>query len=180
VGATKITEYGEYYAWGENAPKDTYYATNYKWGIGSTSVWGSSSMSFTKYCDSVDGKTELDGEDDAATFVWGNGWRMPTQNEFQELLDYCSWEWTYIDDGYENYVYGYLIVSNVNDNSIFLPAAGRKYQAGLSKDGQSGRYASRTCTSAGRPYGLFFDSSDSHYVETYSREYGYSVRPVFP
>lgn len=177
VGASDITEYGDYYAWGENVTKSTYYSTNYKWGVATSDTW-ITTMQYTKYSDSVDGKTELDNEDDAASFNWGDGWRMPTADEFQELLDYCEWEWTNLDDGAEG-IEGYLVVSNINGNSIFLPAAGRKYQNGVSKVGQSGRYASRSCSSSGNAYGLYFESG-SRRLDTYNREYGYSIRAVYP
>ena len=44
----------------------------------------------TKYCThssggTVDNKTVLDPEDDAATANWGSGWRMPTAKEQDEL-----------------------------------------------------------------------------------------------
>ena len=43
VGATKPEERGDYFAWGETTPKETYSWDNYKWckGTGTT---------FTKYC----------------------------------------------------------------------------------------------------------------------------------
>ena len=31
---------------------------------------------------------------DAATVNLGSDWKMPTKDEFQELLDNCTWEWT--------------------------------------------------------------------------------------
>lgn len=67
-----------------------------------------------------DGKlTVLEPNDDAATVLWGEDWRMPTKEEFQELIDKCSWEWTREDYSY----WGYR-VTGPNGNSIFLPAGG--------------------------------------------------------
>lgn len=53
----------------------------------------------TKYCTNseygiIDGKTVLDLEDDVANVKLGDGWRMPTIEEFQELFNNCAWEWT--------------------------------------------------------------------------------------
>ena len=56
-----------------------------------------------------------------AVLSWGKGWRMPTKDEFQELINKCKWEWTAQD-----YHHGYK-VTGPNGKSIFLPAAGRRY-----------------------------------------------------
>lgn len=58
--------------------------------------------------------------DDAATVLWGEDWRMPTKEEFQELIDKCKWEWTQ-----QYYHWGYKVTGQ-NGNSIFLPAGGMK------------------------------------------------------
>lgn len=44
-------------------------------------------------------------------------WRLPTDEELQELVDGCTWEWDDTRNGF--------VVSG-NDNSIFLPAAGSR------------------------------------------------------
>ena len=64
VGANAPEEFGDYFAWGEIAPKDYYDWNTYKW-------CDNSGYSLTKYCTdsyygTVDNKTELDPEDDAA------------------------------------------------------------------------------------------------------------------
>ncbi len=73
----------------------------------------------TKYCTDaahgiVDNKTILDASDDAATVNWGGAWRMPTKQELQELIDYCTW--TPIDNG------DLWRVEGTNGNSIILSA----------------------------------------------------------
>lgn len=93
IGATKATEKGSYFAWGEVAPK-----TNYVWG---TYEWGSSATAVTKYNNS-DKKTTLDITDDAAAINWGGNWVMPTEDDWQELLDncYCEYVTSYdLNDG---------------------------------------------------------------------------------
>ena len=57
-------------------------------------------------------------EYDIARTQWGDGWRLPSQAEFQELVDNCTWEWTEI-----NGVAGRRATA-ANGNSIFFPAAG--------------------------------------------------------
>ena len=92
VGANAPEEFGDYFAWGETAPKDYYDWDNYKWCNGNDST-------LTKYCNDstygyngfVDNKVELDPEDDAAYVNWGPSWRMPTLNQTQELWQDCTW-----------------------------------------------------------------------------------------
>lgn len=122
IGAKTPQDFGAYFAWGETEPKSSYTWSNYKWCEGEYN-------SLTKYCiDSqygkTDGKKVLDKEDDAAYINWkedGVEWRMPTEEEFKELIDEenCTWEWTNIDG-----VHGYTVISKKNGNSIFFPAAG--------------------------------------------------------
>ena len=130
VGASAPEEYGDYFAWGETEPKDNYDWSNYKWCNGSR-------YSLTKYCSSVDGKTELDPDDDAATVNWGSSWCMPTLEQLQELCDNCTWQWTSL-----NGVMGCLVIGP-NGNSIFLPASGG-YSSHAYWTGENGYYWSRT------------------------------------
>ena len=118
VGASKPTEYGDYFAWGETKPKEDYSWETYKWCNGSYT-------SMTKYCTrgyygTVDNKTVLDAEDDAATVNWGSAWRMPTAEEIDELLFGCSWEW--VEDFNGTGIAGRLGTSKKNGTTIFLPA----------------------------------------------------------
>ncbi len=55
---------------------------------------------------------------DAARENCGEEWRIPTEKEFTELMEKCTWEWTTINE-----VNGYK-VTGTNGNYIFLPAAG--------------------------------------------------------
>ncbi|MBO7069383.1 MAG: hypothetical protein J6W52_12050 [Bacteroidaceae bacterium] len=59
--------------------------------------------------------------------TWGDEWRMPTEAEFQELIDKCTWEWqsegSYDPNDWQGYVCGYK-VTGPNGNSIFLRAEG--------------------------------------------------------
>ena len=75
---------------------------------------------------------------DVARAKWGSSWRLPTKTEFQELADNCSWRWT--TQGGQN---GYK-VTGPNGNSIFLPAAGYRYESLLYRVGGGGYYWSST------------------------------------
>ena len=95
VGASAPEEYGDYFAWGEITPKNIYDWSTYKWCNGSEN-------SITKYCTNSeygyngfrDGKKQLDLEDDAAYVYWGSHWRIPTEDQLDELIDECTWTWT--------------------------------------------------------------------------------------
>ena len=118
VGANAPEEYGDYYAWGETQPKDVYYFSTYQHCNGDYNQ-------LTKYCSKpyygyngfTDNLTILLPEDDAATANWGNDWRMPTKDEWQELYQNTTSIWTT-----RNGVDGRLFTAP-NGNSLFLPAA---------------------------------------------------------
>ena len=160
VGATKPEEYGSYYAWGETEPNTTYDWSTYKWCNGSYKT-------LTKYCTdsyngTVDNKTVLELEDDAAAVNWGGKWRMPTYAEWTELRENCTWKWT-IRNGINGYE-----VKGSNGNSIFLPAAG-----------DDGYYWSSWLhvRYPDRAWYVDFDSDGVSRAYNY-RYYGCSVRPV--
>ena len=95
LGASKSSDYGTYYAWGETKPKKYYSWDTYAWSKGNAQY-------LIKYSPS-DGKTQLEASDDAARANWGGDWRMPTAKEFEELVnpDNCTWEWI-TKDGVES------------------------------------------------------------------------------
>ena len=183
VGATKPEEYGSYFAWGETAQKSGYEWDSYKWCNGDN-------LSITKYCTSnhsgnwggsgdPDNKFLLVPEDDASTANWGDGWRMPTEKEMNELIEDCTWTWT---DNYSGTgVHGYIVSgkkSGYTGNSIFLPAAGRRNDINLIGDGSSGRYWTSNNLAYGDNAVALSLSSGSVSVGTSVRCIGFSVRPV--
>ena len=139
VGANSPEEFGHHFAWGETEPKDVYDWSTYKWCNGSYTT-------ITKYCTNseygyngfVDNKTELDLEDDAAYVNWGPSWCMPTVEQQQELYQNCSSVWTT-----KNGVNGRLF-TGPNGNTLFLPAAGGRWDGSLYYVGSYGYYWSRT------------------------------------
>ena len=178
IGASKPEEYGGYYAWGETSTKSDYYWDTYKYGYD----WNK----LTKYCtDSyygkdgfIDNKTELDLDDDVAHKQWGGHWRMPSKEQFEELLSNTTSQWVTVN-GKE----GSLFTAS-NGNSIFLPAAGVRDDTSRYDEGSYGGYWSRTLHADGpaSAYGLYF-YSDSVFVGDYGRGrryYGPTVRPVLP
>ena len=173
VGADSPDSYGDYFAWGETAPapKSTYNWSTYKWCRGSSDT-------MTKYCTNssygtVDNKTVLDLEDDAAYVKMGAEWSMPTYDEQKELCNNCTWTWT-TQSGTKGYR-----VTGPNGNSIFLPAAGYRIDSSLNNAGAYGCYWSASLSESGPSYAwcLYFYSS-RHYTSNYYRRYGLTVRAV--
>ena len=168
VGAPTAADAGNYYAWGETEPQSSnnYYWDSYK--------YGPDFHNLTKY-NSSDQKTTLEKEDDAAAVNWGGSCRMPTNDEFSELLNSsnCTWTWTSKTAIDGSSVNGYLITSVKNGNSIFLPAAGCRYDGKF--DG-SVCYWSSTLSSNGIHYAYLLYSGP---CQTFNfRFFGNPVRAV--
>ena len=90
LGAHAITDYGNYYAWGETETKSDYSWSTYKHANGA-------SNKLTKYCPldktnywdgtgSTDNKLILDVVDDVVNLELGGNYRMPTKEEIEELI----------------------------------------------------------------------------------------------
>ena len=121
----------------------------------------------------MDNQTTLFPEDDAATANWGSGWRMPTKEEWQELYNNTTVTWTT-----QNGVNGRLFTAS-NGNSLFLPAAGYRYDGSLYDAGSYGYYWSSSLDTD-YPSDAWSFGFDSDYCYTYysNRRYGQSVRAV--
>ena len=155
VGANFPEDYGDYFAWGEISPKDSYTSDNCStYGVAMSDISGNPQY-------------------DAATANWGGAWRMPTRSEIGELIENCTWKWTTL-----NGVNGYK-VTGPNGNSIFLPAAGSRDGTSSYGVGSFGLSWSST-PDEGNGYGAYnlgFNSVNYVWGWDY-RYYGQSVRPV--
>lgn len=158
VGAISPEEYGSYFAWGEIEPKSIYTREN--------------SKTYGKEIYFIEG----DPTRDAATATWGEGWRMPTKDEMQELINCCKWEWI-AQPGKK----GYKITSKKNGNSIFLPAAGY-YSKKFLKDTDTFCYywTSTPVYNSLRQYNAyyFFNCWGYPTINDSDRYYGLCIRPV--
>ena len=174
VGATTPEEYGTYFAWGEtesNKTKTIFNINNYKWYSGGNII---------KYCTSsregnVDNIEVLEKADDVASVSWGGKWRMPTDNDFKELRNNCTGEWKTI-----NGVKGYLVIG-INNNSIFLPAAGCYKGQMLYNSNSYGYYWTSSLYTSDSRYAIYrqLTSSAAASYSSEDRAYGFSVRSVF-
>ena len=174
VGADSLEDYGDYFAWGETQPKDTYNWNTYQYCNGSyTTLTKYSNTSSYGYNGFTDNLTTLLPEDDAATANWGSDWRMPTEEEWQELLDNTTVTWTT-----QNGVNGRLFTAS-NGNSLFLPAAGCRYDSSLDRAGSYGYYWSSSLYTDYPYYAWRFHFNSGNYGVYYNnRYYGQSVRGV--
>lgn len=176
VGANSPECYGEYFAWGETEPKSVYSWSTYCYCT-VDSVGGVTA--FTKYVTSadygtVDNLTTLQPSDDAAIAHMGNGARTPTQEEWQELMNNTTVEWTTL-----NGVNGRKFTAN-NGNSLFLPAAGGCSGSGIDAADSVGCYwsASLNTDYQGYAWGFGFDLYGQNMYDYVDRRVGESVRAV--
>ena len=165
VGASSKEDYGDYFAWGETEAKSTYIEEN--------------SITYDVEMSDISGNSQYD----VARKKWGSTWRMPTEQEMNELVDNCEWKWTQV-----NGVYG-VEVTGPNDNCIFLPAAGNRDGSSLYYDGEEGVYWTSTPPVYDNTdydnsiaFNLIFDNEGYGFVTvnnfSCTRYFGQPVRPV--
>ena len=128
--------YGDYFMWGDTKPANskTCNFANYKYCNGSYNK-------ITKYCSSSqtynwDGKgkpddiLELYKEDDMANANMDGNWKMPINEQFQELIDNTTSEWIKNYKGISG-LNGRLFKSKKNSDTLFIPAAGYRNDKNL-------------------------------------------------
>lgn len=124
--------YGNYYAFGEIAPKKEYTWETYKFFDRTENKSGGIENHYVTKYNSEDKITQLQKEDNIAQLLFGNSQvNLPTPEQVNELIDnttlhilYCDKNRQYHSDyvGYEGVAW--LLVSDINGNSIFFPHAG--------------------------------------------------------
>ena len=176
VGADAPEDFGDYFAWGETMPKDSYDWKSYRYGDMVNELFA-----MTKYCtDSsygfdgfVDSLTLLEPADDAVRANWGADWRMPTGKEWEEL-----YRKTICTGTTQNGVNGWLFTAS-NGNSLFLPAAGFRLDGEAICAGLGTYWSSSLHTDYPyRAWSFHFDSDNCHVCGTYERNRGQTVRAV--
>ncbi len=186
LGATGPEMPGVFFAWGETDPYYSLLTPTSIWKEGKESGydWPSyqwcngSSDSITKY--NSESLTQLELEDDAAHVHLGDKWRIPTEEEWRELIDNCSLTWTSI-----NGVDGLLATSlkpGYTHSYIFLRTTGAVANNRWYGSGSSGLYwTSGNKTNQKQNAGFYtFDSNSSGLEHGWiSRCYGLAIRPVY-
>lgn len=169
IGAKTPEDRGDYFAWGEVAPKANYGWTFYEFRL-------QLENRIAKYGDGVaDNKFVLEKTDDAATVNWGGNWRTPTKEEFEELKAHCNFIW---EDRYG--IKGFKVVSKMNGSSVFFPAAGYCDEDGFFSENETGNYWSSSVTRGNRPYDAwdFYFSPQNISLSQDYRHHGLTIRPV--
>ena len=178
VGAESPTFYGLYFQWGDTRGYSNSGHSDKIFNYSDCKYYDG--KNWTKYT-AYDGKPELLLEDDAAYVNWGENWRMPSHEQFLELInsEYVDRKWATV-----NYVKGWLVVSKENGNSIFFPTAGYCWNTGFYDGGKLGGYWSRTlylsfANDPSQAHLLCFHfNNDKFSTNYYPRHYGFPVRPV--
>ena len=165
VGATNPEDYGLYFAWGETT------------GYTAEQVPGVRAFTEAEYNagPAASISADLTLEQDAAHVNLGDNWRMPTKDEWQELIDNCNVVWT-ADDGGTG-VAGAVFTSKVNGNSVFFPAAGFCDDSSMLEVGSDDSCWSASWDSSSSAWHLDI-FSESHYVSGSWRYLGLPVRGV--
>ena len=200
LGANTPYEAGDQYAWGDTNPysqelfaDDKYYVPwkYYKfYRIGGPDRGNR----LTKYNTDeglgfVDGKTSLELSDDMANIALGDGWRMPTKAEFEELADECVWVQYNVNGPRKDkvdidFLSGYIVIGP-NENAIFILATAEF----TSPDYCTMYWSSELTEHSTEAYALYVDPYNnprdskwpdfpSYYVMRYERADFCCIRPV--
>lgn len=202
VGAEDATQLGEYYAWGEFEPKDTYSAKTYNLCFDYPITGSSNSNKMTLPIDvtkrqkgNVDGYMISSDEKyldisrtkyDVAKSKWGGKWRMPTKEEWKKLSQYCNWEQVTIPG---TTIKGFKVSNKLDSTKfIYLPAGGKKQNSSTVYKNQTAYYWSSTLWTyteaiyyGQNVFNMKCDSSDingRNFADYTDRFYGCLVRPV--
>lgn len=167
LGAKTYTDYGDYYAWGETSPKTSFSWKNYKYS-------SNTANSLTKYCTKsnygkVDNKTSLEQEDDRVKTDYGYYFSIPTKEDWQELIDKCTW----------TYYGNHFMVKGPNGNIIILPSCGYKDGLNAYDTGVEGSYWSSTVDKKSPDDAWFVQINNAKpKFYSYYRYQGRCIRPV--
>lgn len=155
VGAESYREYGNYYSWGELNPKENY----------------NNSILYDVEIEDISGNAAYD----VARADCGSTWRMPKQEEMQELMDNCTFA-LYVGVDVNGFV-----LTGPNGNYMFLPAAGSKWSTTFEGLNTNANYWTSSPVDQSRinSHYLYIRKSDSYwYISGMNRSYGCPIRPV--
>ncbi len=178
VGADRPEDYGDYYAWGEVETKANYYWNNYRFYLSDGKNGNLNLYKYNSKCENttLNNKTILAPEDDAAHVKWGENWRMPTKEDFEELINNCSWKSVRIRK-----VWGYKVTSlkeGYTDHYIFLPAVGYRRSSSNYCVGYGCYWSSSLNTSNPECAWLIDLYANNYFLDEDERYYGFAIRPV--
>lgn len=166
VGAKRPTDYGLYFSWGETETKTYYPRKGSKWGDADLATLISQGV--------INSDNNLISQYDAASVFWGIEWNMPTSENFEELVNYCTYKWIE-----RNGVNGILFTSKANNNTVFFPCAGFKRDSEPTVQiGNRGYYSAATANDDTYSSYYLYLSKENVNVSSFSRSHGLTIRPV--
>ena len=177
LGASSEEESGLYFQWGDiqgYTAEQVWTDKQFDWDdyklANNTSLF-----KLTKY-NSTDNKVQLDLEDDAVYVALGSNWRMPTKDDFHELIDNTTREVTLIND-----IQGMKFTSNVNSNYIFFPFSGFAFESFMHFVGSYFYCWSSSLESVNETNALYLygDSKSDICLYYDNRRYGLSIRGIY-
>lgn len=181
IGATSEEDYGDYFAWAATEP---WYSSKdpLTWKTGKEAGYVEAN---TPFYDETNNNWEwwttqnpLGDEKDAANVNWSNGWKMPTQADFAELLEKTTVR-VYLGSNFYKGVHGIMLTSKLNGKSIFLPAAGYRNSTDLKQAGARGYYLSKTnVKDKYTTCYLFYEGGSPIVKDDGNRGNGYTIRAV--
>lgn len=192
VGASAPQKYGYYFWWGDtvgykrNATNDGWVSADgqgtsieFSYNDPTAATTWAKDNAWLQNNGYIDSTGNLVAAHDAATAKLGASWRMPTGQDFSDLLAKCTRNWTT-----NNGVNGWLVTGTGDfaSKSIFLPVAGSGSGSDLASP-ENGYYWSSTPSSQRESWSEFFcssliDGSQTLRLTYTLRNAGFSVRAV--
>jgi len=177
VGATKPSDLGKFFQWGDTQGYDGVDEHQFNWN---DYKYGTSS-SLTKY-NNTDGLTLLEASDDSAAAATSGGASMPTKTQLEELIGNTEHRWLSLANGVKGMKFWKKDTEEPTDGNsyIFIPAAGDCGNGSLSGVGSWGFVwsASRDESHAGGAWRMYFDAGYVGMDDSDDRCHGFSVRGV--
>ena len=170
LGASSSEQPGKYYAWGETTGYTGEQIENKEREFTDTEYTNNKSKPASDFIGT------LGAEYDAATKELGSNWRIPTADEYQELLDRTTHEWV---ENYKGSGINGGTFTSWNGAVLFLPATGFA-SGGLSYMGSHGMYSTSVSTNHDVRTVLDMDYRNNMEISNEcGRCLGTSIRPVY-
>lgn len=170
VGASNPEDYGNYYAWGETITKNFFSWKNYSYGNDTNDNNRFDDDEMISLGNDIAGS-----QYDVAYTYYGKKWRMPSKEDFEELMDYCTYTLTEY-----NGIKGGLF-TGLNGNKLFMPAAGywdNDYEDRLASGPGVYWTSTQHPTIKQSAYGPIFGNDGFHVMTWWARWHGLPVRPI--
>ena len=184
-----IGDAGNFYAWGETQPKETYTWGTYEHGYGPYDLYkyidnSDNAANFDKNSNDevlvpIDKLMVLQPEDDAATqnmHLYNFKFHIPTKEQFEELLEHTKFAYKPWSDEPKTSFGGAWLISKINGKKVFFPFKSLK-----GRDAFFGGYYWSSTLKEGWNNNAYHMVAGSNFIKieyTEERCYGMLIRPV--